>query len=218
MQLVPKIYATFDYELELLKKYSYIVSLDEVGRGAIAGPVVVVASIVSMESFPSMPKDLADSKLIRESKRQEYSNIAKEWVHAYGIGDVSAAEIDSRGIVPVLRRAGEQAVQKALDSFSEPLGDKSIVLLDGSHNWLSDSKFVPFFTITKTKADRDCASVAASSIIAKVYRDNIMAELALKYPEYGWDSNKGYGAASHYEAIKSFGLVDGVHRKTWIKK
>jgi ribonuclease HII len=215
---MPKTYATFDYELELLKRYSYIVSLDEVGRGAIAGPVVVVASIVSMESFPTMPKNLADSKLIRESQRLEFSNIAKEWVHSYGIGAVGGSEVDSKGIIPALRSAGEQAVQKALAGFSSALEGKSIVLLDGSHNWLSDSKLVPFFTITKTKADRDCASVSASSIIAKVYRDDIMLNLAAEHPAYGWDSNKGYGAASHYEAIQNFGLVEGIHRKTWIKK
>lgn len=214
---MPKVYATFDYELELLRKYDYIVAVDEVGRGAIAGPVVVAATVVSSESYPSMPKDLADSKLIKESAREEYRDIAAGWVHSYGIGAVDAARIDSEGIIASLRMAGESAVLSALNGLEDFSDKRGIVLLDGSHNWLYDSN-VPLFTITKTKADRDCASVAAASIIAKVYRDNIMVELDKKHPGYGWGGNKGYGAKAHYEGIETLGLVDAIHRKSWIKK
>ena len=212
-----KTYATFDYELELLKKYDYVISLDEVGRGAIAGPVVVVASIVSQESYKTVPADLADSKLIKESAREHYRDIATGWIHSYGIGSVDASIIDSKGIIFALRTAGEDAVHKALERFPAPLSAKTIVLLDGSHNWLIDAD-IPFFAITKTKADRDCSSVAASSIIAKVYRDSLMLELDKQYPQYAWAGNKGYGAASHYAAIEEYGLIDNIHRKTWIKK
>lgn len=212
-----KTYATFDYELELLKQYDYIISLDEVGRGAIAGPVVVVASIVSRESYATMPSNLADSKLIKEADRAGMRDLAASWAHSYGIGAVSAGIVDSKGIIPSLKAAGEEAVRNALEAFPEPLSSRSIILLDGSHNWLVDAD-VPFFTITKTKADRDCASVAASSIIAKVYRDAIMLKLHEQYPTYSWDGNKGYGAASHYAAIAEHGLIDNIHRKTWIKK
>lgn len=215
--MAKKIYATFDYELAILRQYDYIISLDEVGRGAIAGPVVVVASIVSRESYTTLPEHISDSKLVKESDRPKIKDIAQAWVHSYGIGSVNADTVDSRGIIPALRTAGEEAIRKALEAFSEPLGKRTIILLDGSHNWLIDAD-VPFFTTTKTKADRDCASVAASSIMAKVYRDSIMLDLHSKYPFYRWDKNKGYGAASHYEAIAAHGLIDGIHRKTWIKK
>ena len=90
------------------------------------------------------------------------------------------------------------------------------ILLDGAHDWLNPALTSKLSVITRVKADQDCAVVAAASVVAKVERDALMIELHGQYPQYGWASNKGYGAAMHMDAIRGIG-VTAYHRTTWVK-
>lgn len=206
---------TLDFEAELIGLgATYVVGIDEVGRGALAGPVCVGAAVVDAR-VQSVPAGLADSKLISASKREALIPVLRDWVVAYAIGSASASEIDEVGIVAALRRAALRALQQL------PISADTAIL-DGSHDWLSNSDDLfteqPDFRLpvvhTRVKADRDCAVVAAASVLAKVDRDAVMVALDRDYPGYGFASNKGYGSASHQAAIATLGASDA-HRRSW---
>lgn len=188
-----------------------VVGVDEVGRGAIAGPVVVGVSLI--RALTDFPVGLRDSKLIAASKRQKLIEPLSEWVDGIAVGEASAAEIDEFGIVSALGRAAERAFATLAIDGHDLTG--AAVILDGSHNWLA-STLVPAMNIhVRTKADRDCAVVAAASVWAKVYRDTLMINSADETDLYGWASNKGYGSAGHFDAIREHGATD-FHRRTWL--
>lgn len=199
-------FPTLDFEIELLKTHSTIISLDEVGRGAIAGPVTVAASVFDSSCATEFPKGLRDSKLVPESKRDSLALATNEWL-LVETGSVEAHEIDEIGISAALRKAAIIAIEKLAPKTS------FLVLLDGTHNWLGDQ----YQVLTKTKADRDCASVSAASIVAKVWRDGEMRALAESYPEFGLESNKGYASEGHISALREHG-PSPVHRKSWLTK
>jgi ribonuclease HII len=119
----------------------------------------------------------------------------------------SAEEIESLGIVQSLALAATRAVGEP------PVG--SVILLDGNQNWLEPSLGVP--VITLVKADRDCLSVAAASVVAKVVRDNLMADLAETYPGYGWEKNAGYSSDQHISALRQLG-PSIEHRRSWLTR
>jgi ribonuclease HII len=212
-------FANFAFESALLRdKYDYIIAIDEVGRGAIAGPVVVGATVVDATLEATMPEGIRDSKLIPEKQRAGYLERASQWVLGGAVGRVDASEVDSFGITHSLASAASRAISQLEDIIPEIKSSRTIILLDGSHNWL-ESLNLPYFTITKVKADLECASVSAASILAKVYRDKVMVEKSAEINDiYHWTSNKGYGAKSHYEAIAEHGVLEGWHRVTWINK
>lgn len=194
-----------------------ILSIDEVGRGAIAGPcgVGVAAYIQKLENPPA---GIRDSKAISEKKRLLLAPLVSAWLPASAVGYASSEEIDSLGINKGLALAGARALDDVLQQLEKAGIDSTnaVILLDGSHNWLgAASKGIK--VVTQIKADRDCLSVAAASVIAKVGRDLLMEDLAKTHTHYGWAGNKGYGAAAHYAAIKEFGPIKGVHRMTWLK-
>lgn len=205
---------TLEFESTLLRSgATYVVGIDEVGRGALAGPVCVGVAVVDA-TVTTVPAGLADSKLISAKRRDALVPVLKEWVVAYGIGYAEPAEIDEVGIIAALRRAGIRALQQ-LPVVPE------IAILDGSHDWLSrgDDLFSAADVATPTvhmrvKADRDCAAVAAASVFAKVDRDALMSELDGRFPGYGFASNKGYGSAAHQAAIATLGVTDA-HRRSW---
>jgi len=198
-------FPNLETELELVKTYGSIICVDEVGRGAIAGPVVVAATFFDSKSIHDFPEGLKDSKLIAEPKREAMAIAASKWL-SHGIGEVSAAEVDKSGISASLEKAAHMAIQAIGLSPGR-------ILLDGSHNWLGLKELVQ----TKVKADQKCAAVSAASIIAKHYRDEIMRELHEGHPSYEWKSNKGYASEAHIQAILSNGSTD-VHRKTWLTR
>ncbi len=212
-------FADFKFESALLRdKYDYIIAIDEVGRGAIAGPVVVGATVVDATLEATMPEGIRDSKLIPEKQRASYLEKASQWVLGGAVGRVDAAEVDSFGITNSLATAASRAISQLEEMVPAIKSSRTIILLDGSHNWL-EALNLPYFTITKVKADLECASVSAASIFAKVYRDNLMVEKSAEIDDiYNWSSNKGYGAKSHYEAIAKHGVLQGWHRITWINK
>ena len=190
----------------------WVVGIDEVGRGAIAGPVAVGVHALRAGTA-DFPTGLRDSKLLSEKKREFIAPLVREW----GIGAVgfsSAEEIDARGITTMLGEAARRALLE-LHAAGIPM-DRAVILLDGSHDWLSPVLRRPLDVRTRVGADRDCASVSAASVRAKVDRDALMRDAHDAHPDYAWDSNKGYGSKAHYAGIAAVGLTE-LHRHTWIK-
>lgn len=204
---------TLDLERELFATgIPVLIGIDEVGRGALAGPVMVGVCALS-PGVQSFPVGLRDSKLVSEKKRLALFPEVQHWAPT-AVGQASAAEIDELGITACLGLAARRALIELHESGV--LVGSATILLDGSHNWLNPALAQPLPVITRVKADQDCAIVAAASIVAKVTRDLLMAELDSSHPEYGWASNKGYGAAVHMNAIKTAGLTP-YHRASWVK-
>jgi ribonuclease HII len=159
------------------------------------------------------PAGLRDSKLLSEKRREELSPLAESWSLHSAVGLASPEEVDRIGIIAALGLAGLRALTMLHESGAAI--HESVVLLDGSHDWLTPALTKPPRVQTRVKADRDCASVAAASVIAKVHRDRIMRELDAVHPGYGWSGNKGYGSADHFAAIAALGASDQ-HRRTWL--
>ena len=188
------------YEKEYAS-YGYICGIDEVGRGPLAGPVVAGAVI--------LPKDckilyLNDSKQLSAKKRDELYDVIMENAVAVGIGMASPRRIDEINILQATYEAMREAVSK-LEPVPQIL--------------LNDAVTIPDVTIPQVpiiKGDAKSISIAAASIVAKVTRDRMMVEYDKVMPEYGFASNKGYGAAAHIEALKKYG-PSPIHRATFIK-
>ncbi len=197
---------TLDVEREFFANGARIVAgMDEVGRGAIAGPVTI--GVVAIDAnVGEIPTGLRDSKLMTAKRREAMVPVAKEWGIAWATGSATAAEIDKFGIVTSLGLAASRALQN--------LGIMpDVVILDGNTAFLMEEAGGPRI-VTRIKADQDCACVSAASVIAKVERDTLMVQLHEQFPHYGWEGNKGYGAAVHTDAIKTHGVTD-LHRKSW---
>ena len=204
---------TLDVEQELFASGStLIIGIDEVGRGAMAGPVMVGVCALR-PGKTDFPAGLRDSKLVSEKKRISLFPEVREWAPT-AVGEASAAEIDDLGITACLGLAARRALIQ-LHEAGIPVGEAT-VLLDGAHDWLNPALSSKLPVITRVKADQDCAVVSAASIVAKVTRDELMVSLDAEHPEYGWASNKGYGAAVHMDAIKTIGLTP-YHRASWVK-
>jgi len=191
----------------------FVIGIDEVGRGAIAGPVAVGLCLVDA-SVGAHPAGLRDSKMLSEKRRVELAPLADAWALHTAVGLASAEEVDSIGIVAALGLAAKRGLV-ALHEAGASIRD-SVVLLDGSHDWLNPALVTPVRVTTRVKADRDCASVAGASVVAKVHRDTLMIEADARLPGYGWPGNKGYGSSGHYAAITTLGATD-MHRHTWLK-
>lgn len=194
--------------------HQFVAGIDEVGRGAIAGPVCVGVVVITSDCG-DFPAGLTDSKLLTAKRRSELCAPVTSWARAHALGWASAAEIDDHGIVPALRLAAERALM-SLDVAP------TAVVLDGSHDWLRRAARTPDESVrvfegdvlVLPKADQRCASVSAASVLAKVQRDSLMIELSTTHPEYGWDGNKGYGSSGHRQAIATHGVTTQ-HRVSW---
>ncbi|OLT21000.1 ribonuclease HII [Ornithinimicrobium sp. CNJ-824] len=197
--------------------YAVLAGMDEVGRGALAGPVTV--GVVAVDPLcRSAPPGVRDSKLLTPAARERLVPAIRRWCVAWGVGHATAQEIDAVGIMSALRLAGERALAQLLTGVD-------LVLLDGSHDWLTDpgrdgllglldDRPAPPPVRTMVKADLRCSSVAAASVLAKVERDAMMVQMAEEHPAYGWDHNKGYAARDHQEALRLLGPC-AQHRRTW---
>jgi ribonuclease HII len=204
---------TLELERELLGAgAAFVIGCDEVGRGALAGPVAVGMAALGPD-HGAFPAGLRDSKMLSEKRREALHPAVSEWVPHSAVGMASAGEVDELGITACLGLAGRRALVE-LHHLGVPLLD-SVVLLDGSHDWLTPALAHPVPVRVRVKADRDCASVAAASVLAKVHRDRLMAAWHEEAPEYGWAGNKGYGSAAHLDAIPARG-ASGIHRRTWL--
>jgi len=204
---------TLDYEKRFLPRGArFLAGVDEVGRGALAGPVSVGIAVVDLQNMELLA-DVRDSKLLKAADRERLDPLVRAWSVASAVGHASAREIDELGIMGALRTAGNRAWFEILGAGITP----DVVLLDGSHNWLSPAAQPSLFdevitdpgcdapVHTLVKADMQCLSVAAASVLAKVERDQRMRELHLECPDFGWDVNKGYATAAHREAIRTHG-------------
>ena len=198
-----------------------LAGMDEVGRGSLAGPVSVGVVVVDVTTR-SAPKGVADSKLLAPAARTRLLPALGRWGLARAVGHASAAEIDEVGIIAALRLAGT----RALSAVTATVGPVDVVLLDGSHDWLSRPAQPDLFTLDdepvapaprvhlRVKADRTCASVAAASVLAKCERDAMMVGLAAEHPAYRWHENKGYASAEHMAALRELG-PSVLHRRSW---
>ena len=193
------------YERALLEKgYRYIAGVDEVGRGPLAGPVVCAAVIMPLGENEIID-GVDDSKKLSEKKRQKLSEEIKAKAVCYSIFEVSEKEIDEINILEATKKGMREALL-ALEIQPD------MVLTDG--NMTID---VPFPQKSIVHGDALSYSIGVASIVAKVYRDNLMDEYAKIYPEYAFEKNKGYGTAAHIAAIKEVGLCP-IHRRTFTKK
>jgi len=189
-----------NYDLNLLKDYDYIIGIDEVGRGNLAGPLVVCGCIMT---YTDIIDKVNDSKKLSEKKRNELEPIIKEKTFKYKILEVSNDIVDSINIY----QATKQAMLEVAQYLSNDL-DNVLILTDAMKLDLDNN-------IDIVKGDQTSYAIACASIIAKVYRDNLMIELDKIYPLYDFKNNKGYGTKKHLQAIKEHGYIDTIHRKTY---
>ena len=202
--------------------YRLLAGMDEVGRGALAGPVSVGVVLID-EACRSAPQGVRDSKLLTPDARVRMVPRIRRWAHAHAVGHASPTEIDEIGIIAALRLAGTRALAQL------PLVP-DLVVLDGNHDWLTAPEEVGLFAFveepgrpgaaatppvtTMVKADLRCSSVAAASVLAKVERDALMVALGGEHPAYGWEVNKGYAAPEHRAALRRLG-PSVHHRVSW---
>ncbi|SDQ11366.1 ribonuclease HII [Microbacterium sp. cf332] len=200
-------------ERRLLREYDLVIALDEVGRGALAGPVAVGAAVLDARTARRrIPEGLRDSKLVTELRRPDLAQRASGWVLTSAVGSASPGEIDELGIMRALGLAAVRAIQ-GLQGV-DPFASGSVVILDGNHDYVSPVAGPGLTLRTIVKADRDCASAAAASVIAKVSRDTHMTALHDEAPVYEWARNKGYASVLHRSAIREHGLSRH-HRSSW---
>jgi ribonuclease HII len=197
-----------------------LAGMDEVGRGALAGPVTVGVVLID-ETCRSAPQGVRDSKLLQPHAREAMVPRIERWALCHAVGHASAAEIDDVGIIAALRLAGTRALAAC---GVRP----DLVILDGNHDWLTAPEDVGLLAFaheeavvtppvtTMIKADLKCSSVAAASVLAKVTRDRIMVELGglEEHAVYDWVGNKGYAAPEHMDALRVHGPTQW-HRRSW---
>ena len=190
------------------KGYRYIVGVDEVGRGPLAGPVVCAAVVMPLGEN-SLVVGVDDSKKLSETKRETLAEEIRKKAIAYTMVEVSEKTIDEINIL----EATKLGMKRAIESLRLPDGSTpEVVLTDG--NMTLDIALPQQSVI---HGDALSYSIGAASIIAKVYRDHLMEEYAKEYPAYAFEKNKGYGTAAHIQAIKEYGLCP-IHRRTFTKK
>jgi ribonuclease HII len=201
---------TLDVERQLLREggSQVLIAIDEVGRGALAGPVTLGAVKINSETSDP-PLGVRDSKQLTGKKRAQLVPGIVNWTQ-HTIIHVSPQRIDHVGIT---RALGEGAVEAVLRILASEPQAVAAVLLDGNFDYVSpvDDTWQVYTVI---HGDAVCASIAAASILAKEDRDAMMRDLHRTSPQYGWDRNVGYGTALHRAAIEQWG-VSQHHRKTW---
>ena len=204
---------TLTLERRLLKEHALVIACDEVGRGALAGPVAVGAAVIDpSRSRKRVPAGLRDSKLVPEARRPEVAARAAAFVQQSAVGWASSEEIDEIGIIRALGLAAVRAIADLRAHGIVP--EDALVILDGNHDYITPAGESGLRVKPIIKADRDCASAAAASVIAKVARDTVMTGLHDELPAYGWARNKGYASLDHREAIGVHGMSVH-HRQSW---
>lgn len=180
--------------------YRSVAGVDEVGRGCLAGPVVAAACI--LDPAKPLPEGIDDSKKLTKQQREDIASQLKDNCIAYSVGQIEADEIDRINILEATKRA----MLAAIASLSQPA---DFLLIDALQLKLS-----PLPQKAIIKGDSISASIAAASILAKTYRDRLMIDYDAQYPQYGFAGHKGYGAASHFDALRIHGACP-LHRKTF---
>ena len=206
--ILKQLQPNFSFEKALWKKgYKFIAGVDEVGRGCFAGPVVAGCVVFSHKPYKLGNIRVDDSKKLSLKQRREASFWIKENALVWGIGEASVSLINRIGMgkaTKVAFRRAIKAVNKKLDFL------------------LIDAFYIPYVRGLKRKnqkaivdGDEKSLTIAAASIIAKIYRDSLMKKLSSKHPKYGWERNKGYGTKEHLGALRKYGLTRH-HRKQFV--
>jgi ribonuclease HII len=199
--------------------FTSVAGLDEVGRGAWAGPVSV--GVVVVPAGGRAPTGLRDSKLLTEEQREALFPAVTRWCADWSVGHASPVECDRLGMTAALRLAA----RRALGQLTAP---PQVVAMDGPFDYVSDpapasapadreiqpaTSALPQIR-TVVKGDLTCVSIAAASIVAKVTRDRMMRDMAASFPGFDFDRNKGYPSPVHRTALAGFGLTS-LHRRSW---
>lgn len=196
-------------DIHLLEKYDYVLGVDEVGRGCIAGPVTVGCVMITKES--SLIKGVKDSKKLSKKLRGEiYSKSRENSENIFFISDVTNEVIDEIGISNSIRRAITESVERVLSIISNS-SLKGILFIDG---YFKDNFQLDIESKMIIKGDDKCYSIGLASILAKVHRDEIMGNVSSDYPEFDFASNVGYGTKKHLLALRKFGYCNQ-HRKSF---
>ncbi|MBI2621647.1 MAG: ribonuclease HII [Candidatus Levybacteria bacterium] len=190
----------------------FVIGLDEVGRGAFAGPIVAAGVVFNSKTRTEKLCDINDSKLLKPNLRKKCAEVIKENALFWTVEKVGVSYINKHGI----GKANSAVFRKILNKFLFQFNDLNhFVLIDGFHK-----KYLPG-GLKKQKAiikgDRKSLSIASASIIAKVYRDNLMREISSAYPDYNFGQNKGYGTKFHRKAVEEFG-ISKLHRISFVSK
>lgn len=199
--------------------YRLVAGVDEVGRGAWAGPLSV-GVVVLAEPLRRMPRGLRDSKQITEADREALFDKVATWCSAWAVGHTEPEECDRLGMTAALLIA----TRRAFCQLPQDLLPEAVVL-DGNFDFVSRAFKEPshaplpagFEPVVHTvvKADAICVSVAAASVLAKVTRDRLMRACACSYPQFDFERNKGYPSPSHKRALRGYGL-SAIHRRSWV--
>lgn len=186
--------------------YIYVAGVDEVGRGPLAGPIAAASVVLNLKykEDRELILGIKDSKKLSPKLREELSELIKERAISYNIALINNNEIDERGIA----WCNNEVLRRAVKGLKVP---PDIVLSDGYA-----VKNLDIYNEFIIKGDAKSASIACASIIAKVYRDNLMKEYSKLYPQYGFDNNSGYGTNEHVQAIKKYGVCK-IHRMSFLK-
>ena len=180
-----------------------ILGIDEVGRGPLAGPLVIGA-VVLPEEKPAWVADLRDSKKLSAKKRKTLSEKIEAEAPVRALGWVTPAELDQIGMSEALKLAARRAVKMAQIQAQKNHTKITEIIIDGNINFLAGTPFAPY-TTTIIKGDDLIKEISAASIFAKVARDEYMIKIAETYPEYGFESHVGYGTQKHFAALDEFG-------------
>ena len=221
---------TLDQERLLWKDgHEWVGGLDEVGRGAWAGPVSVgVAVLPTGVTRRTMPLWLRDSKLLHEVRREAIFDDVAAWCACWAVGHASAAECDAWGMTAALRLAafralanlrvvpGALVVDGPYDLLRQPPTQLTLLAEDGPPPAGPEFPDVvpPGKVVPVVDGDARCAAVSAASVLAKVVRDRMMREEAPHYPVYQFEENKGYPSSTHKRALRGYGL-SAIHRRSW---
>ena len=217
-----KIFPSLETERRIFERGNrFVIGIDEVGRGAIAGPVAVGVSLIDSTNpnLEAWPQKLQDSKMMTAKSRSEIIEPLSKWVTAYAVGYSSNNEIDQLGISESLRIAASRALDELFQdaSFRKVIAEQgAVILLDGSQNWLGKVSY-GLDVHVQIKADTSCVSVAAAAVLAKVTRDTLMHQLDDQNPGYGLAGHKGYASSAHIAALRSLG-PSAIHRVTWLTR
>jgi ribonuclease HII len=189
-----------------------VAGLDEVGRGAWAGPVSVGAAVVmEAQTEDTMPMWLRDSKQLSEDRRESIFTPVGAWCVEWSVGHASPEECDQWGMRVALQLASQRALSGLSNSPDAVLVDGPLDLLQGTGSVDSGYRGVVRPVVG---GDAKCASVAAASVLAKVVRDRLMRSEAEHFPAYGFERNKGYPTPVHQTALRGYGL-SAIHRRSW---
>lgn len=181
----------------------FTLGIDEVGRGAWAGPVVAAAVLWPAKVTEGL---IRDSKTLSPTNRHQANRLIRQSAAAIGLGFVTAAEVDAHGLSWAVQTSGVRALQ----DLEVPIAETGLIELDGSYDYLSALGYHARATV---RADAIIPAVSAASIVAKVARDNLMRLYGHMYPGYSFDQHKGYGTAAHQSALVSLGVC-GLHRRS----